>query len=326
VDSIIDIQNVVKHYKKRGTKEIVKAVDDVSFQVNRGEILGVLGSNGAGKTTTIKMICSLIQANSGSIMVNGFDAVRERQKALRHISAVLEGNRNIYWTLTVEENLRYFAGNRGLGGREVKGAIDELLGEFRLEPKRAELVNHLSRGMQQKLAIAVAMMANTDVILLDEPTLGLDVETGYEVRSLLKDIAAEGRTIIISTHDMPVVQDLCKRTVIIDQGKVIVDDDVSNLLKLFETKAYEITLGTNLLPEQMTELERSFPVVEVAEDKKRFSVTFEQDGDIYKLIDILRSENTIIEAIDRTSINFEEVFRKITTLGNAESEVNYALA
>ncbi len=322
MDTLIDIQNVVKHYKKRGTKEIVKAVDDVSFQVKRGEILGLLGSNGAGKTTTIKMICSLIRANSGSITVNGFDSVRERQKALRHISAVLEGNRNIYWTLTVEENLRYFAGNRGLGGREVKVAIDELLGKFRLEPKRSELVNHLSRGMQQKLAIAVAMMANTDVILLDEPTLGLDVETGYEVRSLLKDIAAEGRTIIISTHDMPVVQDLCKRTVIIDKGKVVVDDEVANLLKLFETKAYEITLGTLLKTEQVEELERNFPVVEIAEDQKRFNVTFEQEGDIYKLIDILRSQNTIIEAIDRSNINFEEVFRKIT----AESEVAHVVA
>ena len=323
MDTLIDIQNVVKHYKKRGTKEIVKAVDDVSFQVKRGEILVLIGSNGAGKTTTIKMICSLIRANSGSITVNGFDSVRERQKALRHISAVLEGNRNIYWTLTVEENLRYFAGNRGLGGREVKVAIDELLGKFRLEPKRSELVNHLSRGMQQKLAIAVAMMANTDVILLDEPTLGLDVETGYEVRSLLKDIAAEGRTIIISTHDMPVVQDLCKRTVIIDKGKVVVDDEVANLLKLFETKAYEITLGTLLKTEQVEELERNFPVVEIAEDQKRFNVTFEQEGDIYKLIDILRSQNTIIEAIDRSNINFEEVFRKITS---PESEVDYAVA
>ncbi len=323
MDTLIDIQHAVKHYKKRGTKEIVKAVDDVSFQVKRGEILGLLGSNGAGKTTTIKMICSLIRANSGSITVNGFDSVRERQKALRHISAVLEGNRNIYWTLTVEENLRYFAGNRGLGGREVKVAIDELLGKFRLEPKRSELVNHLSRGMQQKLAIAVAMMANTDVILLDEPTLGLDVETGYEVRSLLKDIAAEGRTIIISTHDMPVVQDLCKRTVIIDKGKVVVDDEVANLLKLFETKAYEITLGTLLKTEQVEELERNFPVVEIAEDQKRFNVTFEQEGDIYKLIDILRSQNTIIEAIDRSNINFEEVFRKITS---PESEVDYAVA
>ncbi len=104
-------------------------------------------------------------------------------------------------------------------------------------------MNNLSRGMQQKLAIAVAMLADTDVVLLDEPTLGLDVETSYEVRDLLKQIACEqGKTIIISTHDMAVVQDLCERTVIINQGSVITDERVDSLLSLFKTSAYQIAL------------------------------------------------------------------------------------
>src|SRR5690625_312391 len=181
------------------------AVDDVSFKVNRGEILGLLGPNGAGKTTTIKMICGLIIPDSGSITVNKLDNQKHRLETLSNISAVLEGNRNLYWRLTVRENLEYFAGNRGQSRKEVTDAIDQLLEQFRLVDKEHELVNRLSRGMQQKLAIAVAMLADSDVILLDEPTLGLDIETGYEVRELLTEIAEKhNRTIIISTHDMDV--------------------------------------------------------------------------------------------------------------------------
>lgn len=216
----MEVKNVMKTYKKRRSKEFVTAVHDISFDVHRGEILGLLGPNGAGKTSTIKMICGLLTPDSGTVLINGINNQDKRLDTLRNISAVLEGNRNIYWRLTVRENLEYFAGNRGLSRKDVAGRIEELLNQFRLKEKENELVNRLSRGMQQKLAIAVAMLADSEVILLDEPTLGLDVETGYEVREILRDIVKnEQRTIIISSHDMAVVQDLCERTVIINHGK-----------------------------------------------------------------------------------------------------------
>ncbi|MDQ3459754.1 MAG: ABC transporter ATP-binding protein [Deinococcota bacterium] len=309
---IVEVRDLVKRYPKR-KKEALKAVDGVSFTVRRGEILGLLGPNGAGKTTTIKLVCGLLQADAGSVLVNGYDTRRERLKALRHISAVLEGNRNLYWRLTVRENLEYFAGNRGRSRREAKEQIDGLLEGFRLQDKAGELVNNLSRGMQQKLAVAVAMLAGTEVVLLDEPTLGLDVETGYEVRELLRQIALEGRTVIVSTHDMPVVQDLCERAVIISAGRVVVDDKVSNLLRLFETRAYEIRLGRPLGAEQRRLLALRFPACSGHDFTLDLllKVTLEQDTDIYALMDILRRNHTPVESIDRTSINFEAVFRQL---------------
>jgi ABC-2 type transport system ATP-binding protein len=312
MDKLLEVQNISKAYKKRKSNEVVQAVKDVSFSVHRGEILGLLGPNGAGKTTTIKMICSLIRPDSGSVTLNTFDTQRQRLKAMRYISAVLEGNRNLYHRLSVKENLEYFAGNRGRSRTSAKAAILTLLEQFRLSEKRDELVGSLSRGMQQKLAMAVAMLADTDLILLDEPTLGLDVETGYEVRELLREISKQGRTVIISTHDMPVVQDLCERTVIINQGRVIVDDKVSNLLKLFETRAYTVKLGKPLSVAQHHALQQVFPVVTL-EDKNKttLSVNLEHGEDIYKLMDILRSEQTPVETIDRAVINFEQVFRKL---------------
>ena len=308
---IIKLNGVSKSYKKRNSKELVKAVDNISFEVNQGEIIGLLGPNGAGKSTTIKMICGLIRPDSGKIYVNGINNQTQRQKALKHISAVLEGNRNLYWRLSVKENLEYFAGNRGKSRKDVRKDIAKLLEQFNLEQKANELVNNLSRGMQQKLAIAVAMLAQTELMLLDEPTLGLDVETSYEVRELLKEIAAQGRTIIISSHDMAVIQDLCSRTVIINNGQIVVDDKVSNLLQLFDTSAYSLKLGKALNDEQIQELRKSFSIIIIEENLMDLQVNLERDNDIYKLMDILKSNASPISSLDRTNINFEQVFRQI---------------
>ena len=307
---LIEVKGLKKGYKKRKTKEWVQAVNDVNFTVKRGEILGLLGPNGAGKTTTIKMICGLIVPDEGEVVINGITMQKNRLKGLEHISAVLEGNRNLYWRLTARENLEYFAGNRGNSRKEKASEIEELLHEFKLKQKENELVSNLSRGMQQKLALAVALLADSDVILLDEPTLGLDIETGYEVRQLLKKISEAGKTIIISTHDMPVVQDLCERTVIINDGKVIADEKVEELMNLFETSAYVLTLGNELTEQQQKELDVKFPMNELL-DGMKLTITLEQDNDIYDLMDLLKKENTIIEKIDRTTINFEEVFMNL---------------
>ncbi|MBM7600384.1 ABC-2 type transport system ATP-binding protein [Virgibacillus halotolerans] len=318
MDTIIEVEGLKKSYKKRRSKEFVHAVDDVSFTVNRGEILGLLGPNGAGKTTTIKMICGLLIPDSGSIVINGINSRRKRLDALRHISAVLEGNRNLYWRLTVKENLDYFAGNRGLSRKEVRVQIEDLLKKFSLKEKQHELVNRLSRGMQQKLAIAVAMLADSEVILLDEPTLGLDVETGYEVRDLLRSIVKDdNRTIIISSHDMDVVQDLCNRTVIIDKGKIVTNDKVENLLRLFQVRAYTITLGGLLSDQQHQCLLQKFPQLEYTTDtiQSTLEIDLVKSEEIYDLFDVLKMENTFIESIDRSTINFEQIFMKIVKEG-----------
>ncbi|QUW21358.1 ABC transporter ATP-binding protein [Sporosarcina sp. Marseille-Q4063] len=311
---IIQVKNLMKSYKKRKSKEHIQAVSDVSFTVNQGEILGLLGPNGAGKTTTIKMICGLLIPDAGTITINGMNNREKRLGALKHISAVLEGNRNLYWRLTVRENLEYFAGNRGASRKEVSNQIEDLLESFNLKEKENELVNRLSRGMQQKLAIAVAMLANSDVILLDEPTLGLDVETGYEVRELLRTIVKDyNRTIIISSHDMNVIQDLCDRTVIINDGKIVVDDKVENLMKLFEVRAYSITLGDVLSDQQQHILQQKFPQYDYTTDTMQsiLQIHLTKSDEIYDLFDVLKMENTPVESIDRNTINFEQIFMKI---------------
>lgn len=314
MEPIIEVKNLEKFYKKRKSKECVKAVNDISFRVNKGEIMGLLGPNGAGKSTTIKMICGLLIPDAGDITVNGLDTRKNRLESLNHISAVLEGNRNLYWRLTVRENLEYFAGNRGASRKEVAVRIEELLADFNLKSKEKELVNRLSRGMQQKLAIAVALLAESDVILLDEPTLGLDVETGYEVRDLLRGVVDKyNRTIIISTHDMDVVQDLCERTVIINNGEVITDDRVENLLRLFDIRSYTIQLGALLTEKQQLELTENFVHHAYIPDTYQsiIEIDLTKSEQIYDLFDVLKTENTPVESIDRGTINFEQIFMKL---------------
>jgi ABC-2 type transport system ATP-binding protein len=314
-DVVVAVRGLRKRYPRRGRQAAVTAVDGVSFEVRRGEILGLLGPNGAGKTTTIKMICGLVRPDEGEVGVLGASLASRPRQVLQHLSAVLEGNRNLYWRLTVRENMDYFAGNRGRSRRSVAAAIDRLLEQFSLWGKRDALVSDLSRGMQQKLAIAVAMLAGSEVILLDEPTLGLDVETGFEVRGLLREVATEGRTIILSTHDMPVVQDLCERTVIINAGKVVTDDRVENLLRLFDSRAFEVRLGAPLTLRQADALRQRFVSAVVDDDRRSLHVDLARGEDLYRLVDVLRAENTPIESIDRTTIDFETVFRRIVNGG-----------
>lgn len=310
--SLIEADNVSKSYRgTNGTR--VNAVDGVSFSVGRGEVVGLLGPNGAGKTTTIKMASGLIHPDSGRIRVAGYDAKTERLRAVKHVATVLEGNRNLYWRLSVLENLVYFAGNRGRSAAATRARAKQLLERFGLDGKANELVAKLSRGMQQKLAIAVALLADTDLVVLDEPTLGLDVETGHEVRALLREVMAEGRTVVLSSHDMPVVEDLCRRVVVISGGKVVTDALVDDLLKLFQSRAFLVRLASPLRHEAAGRLQADFTVPSF--DETSFEVELEASGGLFRLMDFLRSEGADVESIERTTVRFEQVFRRLVKDG-----------
>ena len=310
--SVLEVSKLSKTYPVRKGQP-VKAVDNISFQVKRGEIFGLLGPNGAGKTTTVKMICSLIKPDSGEIKIDGISAWKQRNKALTKISAVLEGNRNIYWRLTVKENLEFFAALKGINPKKIKGKIDFYIELFDLQDKLNETARKLSRGMQQKLAIAVAMIAQSEVVLLDEPTLGLDVKASYEVRDLLKKLAGEdGRTIVLTTHDMNVVQDTCERAIIINHGRIIAQDRVDRLIRLFQVKSYKFVIADKVSQAQKNQL-RLVPHLTLHEKEREtiIDLNLEDSGVLYQVIKILSQEKSPIESIDRQEINFEKVFMEI---------------
>jgi ABC-2 type transport system ATP-binding protein len=317
-ETILTVENLSKTYNVRKSKPI-KAVDCISLEAYPGEILGILGSNGAGKTTTVKMICGLIRPDSGRILINGKDNFKQRSAAMEHISAVLEGNRNIYWRLTVRENLEFFAGLKGKDPRAIKKEIDYYIDFFGLGTKKNETASKLSRGMQQKLAIAVAMITGSELVLLDEPTLGLDVKTSYDIRELLKQIAAEnGRTVLLTSHDMNVVQDVCERVIIINNGRIIAQDKVSNLMRLFDVKAFKF-VAEGSLSENLKQALAQIPHLSLAEEEMNTVITLnlEETRNFYRVVELLGSENVSLLSINRQEINFEQVFMGI--LGRSEN-------
>ncbi len=316
-DNVLQVRDLSKVYSARRKRVI--AVDRVSFGVARGEVVGLLGPNGAGKTTTIKCLCTLVHPSAGHMEIAGVNVRSHPRRALEKIAAVLEGNRNIYWRLSPRENLEFFSGLQGIPTRRVRPYIDELIGRFRLQDKADVSARMLSRGMQQKLAVACALVKHTDILLLDEPTLGLDVETSHELRDALKNMAQkENRTILLSTHDMNVVQDVCDRVVIIHEGRVVTDDRVTNLLDLFRARAYRFRLEGRLSDAQCRKLQEEFALIHLhhSDHASEIEVELLRNDKLYQLMDILREGGSVIESIDRQDPNFEEIFLSIVRGGS----------
>lgn len=306
----VSVEGLRKVYPRR--KGPVVAVDGVSFTIAPKQIVGLLGPNGAGKTTTIKSLCTLVRPTAGSIHLDGVDALAHPRRAVEKVAAVLEGNRNVYWRMTVRENLELFAALQGLPRRMVRDQIDQLIERFALGEKADVPARTLSKGMQQKLALGCAFIKQTPIVVLDEPTLGLDVEASHELRALLRELRGD-RTILFSSHDMAVVEDVCERVVIINDGRVVVDDAVDNLLGLFRARAYAFTLDTSLPAAARRELAARYPLSSFADVEGRDVVTVELlDGDdFYGVIDQFRAAGVVVDSVDRRYPDLEEVFLSI---------------
>lgn len=300
---VIEVNNLVKKYGN------LTAVDNISFSVNQGCICGILGPNGSGKTTTIKSICNLIIPDKGSIKIFG----KNNTKSMNRLSAIFDGTRNLYWRLTPKENLRYFAGIRGLGGKKIENKIDELLDQFNLTDKKNTMVNELSRGMRQKVAIAMALICDTDIILLDEPTLGLDVQSYMDIKNILLDITTNmNKTILLSTHAMDLVEEVCDDVVILNQGKIVVNDSVGNLMSMVKRKTYEVNLLHTLSDENIEYIINSHLGCYVMEDKSSIEVDIIDSKEIYNLIDVLKQQNIFIKEIKQKEINFQRLYLNFT--------------
>jgi ABC-2 type transport system ATP-binding protein len=239
----IEIESLTKVYG-RGEAS-VRAVDDLSLSIPPGQVFGLLGPNGAGKTTTIKLICGLVTPTAGSVRLNGYDVGRQRSRAVLQLGAVLEGGRNVYWSLSAWRNLFYFGRLKGLRGDEIKPRAERLLRELGLWEVRNSQVGGYSRGMQQKVAVAAALITDPPILLLDEPTIGLDVEAARTVKDWIVGLAREqGKTVVLTTHQLDMAQELCDRVAIMREGRILADLPVQELLKRFRQDDYQIVLAT----------------------------------------------------------------------------------
>ena len=270
------------------------------------------GPNGSGKTTTIKSICNLLIPERGEIKLEG----KDNKIATNKISALFEGTRNLYWRLTPRENLRYFAGIRGYGGNEIEKKANELLDRFNLGQKKDVIVNNLSRGMQQKVAIAMTLICDTDIVILDEPTLGLDVESIMEIKTVLMDIAREmHKTVLLSTHDMSLVQDVCDDVIVLNKGRIVAQDSLLNLMDMFKGMTYEFVLLNKLTDDKkkvLNELEYDFYFTR---EDSVVEVDIFDIKEIYNITDKLLKEQILIKEVKQKDINFERVYLNLINEG-----------
>ncbi|WP_435348956.1 ABC transporter ATP-binding protein [Haloarchaeobius sp. HRN-SO-5] len=303
--------------------DAVRAVDDVDLAIEPGTAVGVLGPNGAGKTTTIKSLLGLVVPDAGTVEIAGVDAHENPRQVYRHVGAMLEGVRNVYWKLTVRENLEFFA---ALGGQSVAGTRerhDELLDAFDLTEKADESVNDLSRGQKQKVSLACTLARGTDVVFLDEPTLGLDVEASLELRRELRRLAEEEAiTVVLSSHDMDVVEDVCDRVVILSEGSVIADDPIEDLVRVFETQAYRVAVEGTVTDETRRLLDREFGADGWTEagSRTRFDVTLADGDALYDVLDVLRDAGLGLVDVDGLDPDLEEVFLEVTGQATGEED------
>ena len=293
--------------------DAVTAVDDVSVEIDAGSIVGLLGPNGAGKTTLIKSILGMVLPDEGSVRLHGIDVREEPRAAYARVDAMLEGARNDYWRLTVRENLRYFAAIGGVDPDSVAERHDRLLDRFGLESKVDTPVRNLSRGMKQKVSIASVLAGDADVVFLDEPTLGLDVESSRTLRAELRRTAEErGLTVVVSSHDMDVVEAVCDRVLIMSGGRIVADDTVEALLSGDDRHGLRI-VSHDIAPGLVADLRREFDGVaaDTEAGRTRLRVAADTD-DVYALMARLRDRDVTIDRLDTVEPDLEDVFVELT--------------
>ena len=301
----IELEGLTKTFRRQSSTP-VRAVVDLSLSIPRGQIFGFLGPNGAGKTTTIKMMCGVVIPDAGRVTLLGHDVRRDRGGAMRQIGAVLEGARTIYWRLSAMENLMYFGRLKGVRGKVLKPRAERLLKELDLWERRNDDVREFSRGMQQKVAISAALMSDPPIVLLDEPTLGLDVESAQTVREWVSRLAKEeNKTILLTTHQLTMAQELCDRIAIINEGRLIADRSVDELLSLFRRDYYTIRVGGQFngqgsLPGGLN-LERGDSETTISGD------IADQDR-LHQVLRCVREEGLPILSVQRSEPSLEHIF------------------
>jgi ABC-2 type transport system ATP-binding protein len=216
-------------------RERFRAVDGVDLRIERGEIFGLLGPNGAGKTTTMRMLATLLEPTSGTASVMGLDVVREAREVRRQMGAVLSDGRSLYWKLTARENLEYFAALYHVPAAETRRRIDDALAAVRLTDRQEDYVERYSAGMRQRLVLARALLPDPQLLLLDEPTVGLDPQSSRDLRERVAALRADGRTVVLTTHYMEEADQLCDRIAIIDHGTIVALDTPLGLKRLMGT-------------------------------------------------------------------------------------------
>lgn len=286
-----------------------RAVDAISFELKKGEITGFLGPNGAGKSTTMKMITGFLPPTSGKASVCGFDIVEQSLEVRKRVGYLPESN-PLYYDMYIREFLEFIAGIHQMGKISAQ-RITEVIGFTGLQPESRKKIGALSNGYKQRVGLAQALLHNPEVLILDEPTTGLDPNQLADIRQLIKDLGTD-KTVILSTHIMQEVEALCGRVIIINKGKIVADDQLSQLQKNNTDNGYiQVTFGE---PASEAELMQIAGISRVAAiDGNTWQLYTTQVDSVRKnLLQFALINNRNILSLQSNSQSLETIFREIT--------------
>lgn len=318
---MIEVKNISKKYGN------FIAVDNISFEVNDHEIVGFLGPNGAGKTTTMNMITGFIEPTEGEIIINGFNISKNPNKAKKQMGYMPE-NVPLYNDLTVKEFINYMAELKRVNKKERKEVVKNILEETGLLDVQNKLIKNISRGYKQRVSLAGALIGNPDVLILDEPTVGLDPKQITEIRTLIKKLG-NNHTILLSSHILSEVSQICQKVVIINKGKILAIDTLENL----ENKTKEensIVLVVEDKDNKMKTIDKKIKSVkevrllkENEDGTKKYLIISNNDTDIRKeLFEVLPKEKITIFELRKSENTLEDAFLKIVNEKEKEKEMD----
>ena len=305
--SVMRVNNLSKYFAE------IKAVNNVSFSVQHGEIFGFLGPNGAGKTTTIRMMTGVLKPTSGNIVIYGKD-VWKNQILVKQILGNVPEEANVYMDLTGLKNLEFIGELYGVSKKERKERSLQLLKKFELFERRDSLAKKYSKGMKQRLLLCMALMSEPKILFLDEPTSGLDVQSSIIIKNLIKEYNKKGMTIFLTTHNMDIANELCDRIAIINKGKIIKLDTPENLRAIEKGyQAIDLYLSKEI---NLSDFENLDGINRANKVKDHYHIIVSNlDKAINQLINLTRSKNIKIRKINTPEPSLEEVFISAINVG-----------
>lgn len=309
---MIEVKDLTKKYGS------FKALDKVSFQVNKGEVIGFLGPNGAGKTTTMRILTGYIPPSSGTVEIGGFDVIENSLEIRKRIGYLPENN-PIYLDMDVDEFLKFVAGLKRVSRDKKKNHIDKIIEICGLNEVKRSRIKSLSKGFKQRVGIAQALVGDPEYLILDEPTIGLDPKQIIEIRDLIKNLGKE-KTIILSTHILPEVSVTCSRVIIISKGEIVAEDTPDNLENKVSGVA-KVLLTVKGPGDSMKNILTGISGVQNILIKKRhqdglvdLEIESQKDIDVRsKLAQVVVGNNWDLLEMRREVLGLEEIFLKLTT-------------
>ena len=303
---MIEVENLTRYYGSR------RAINNISFQIEKGEVVGFLGPNGAGKSTTMNIISCILPASSGSAKIKGFDTF-EQSLEIRRIIGYLPETPPLYPDMIVRDYLKFAAGARGVDARNISPSIDRVIEKCSLKDVGHRIIGRLSKGYQQRVGLAQAMVHNPEILILDEPTIGLDPIQIIEIRKLIQELATE-HTIILSSHILPEITQICKRVIIINEGEIAAVDSLEGLtatLRKSERLSLTVRNPEGNVLEKLNGLDQV--VSAVTGEENQFLIECILRSNLQDEIARLALENNwgIVE-LKPVSMTLEDIFLKLT--------------